>query len=147
MSDLQRYSKMRGITKIKLDIQVFNFVNWLFSIVVFLECDFRGVFRNLSRRGLNIFFFFLGGGSAPVGAPNPLKTYRFYWPSEGRGTKPANNSPPSLLIRDLRISAKIYPDSCQSIIFSSKKIWFLRLPHSWSDKGFISTIANWTCPY
>ena len=38
----------------------------------------RGVFRNLSRGGLN-FFIFPGGGSAPVGGWKPPEINRFHW--------------------------------------------------------------------
>ena len=48
----------------------------------------RGVFRNLSRGGLK--FFFQGGGSAPVGHENPLKSIDFT--GQGGGLSP--NSPP-----------------------------------------------------
>ena len=43
----------------------------------------RGVFRNLSREGVLIFFSFQGEAQHPLGPENPLKSINFTGPGGG----------------------------------------------------------------
>ena len=75
----KKWCKMRDHMYI---IEQFSTVRWGFFQRAKEKVIHRGVFRNLSRGGLN-FVLFPGRGSASVGAWKPHKINRFHWSRGG----------------------------------------------------------------
>jgi len=91
-----------------------------------LNVIFRGVFRNLSRGGLNFFSLSRGGGSAPVGAWKPPEINRFHWSREG-GLAPI--APPEYASGNIEIFMNVFHHNISNWrdIKKTKMFWISKM--------------------